>query len=99
MKMAKLQKSTLDPTKISGRCGRLKCCLRYEYDTYEEYQRELPPVGSRVVTKQGTGHVLAQEVLARRVLVEFEDHRRIPVTVEDVMTILTGGRKPPVEQE
>ncbi|MEQ1830231.1 MAG: regulatory iron-sulfur-containing complex subunit RicT, partial [Pirellula sp.] len=35
MKMAKLQKATLDPTKISGRCGRLKCCLRYEYDTYE----------------------------------------------------------------
>jgi cell fate regulator YaaT (PSP1 superfamily) len=93
MKMAKLQKSTLDPTKISGRCGRLKCCLRYEYDTYEEYQRELPPVGARVVTKQGTGHVLAHEVLARRVLVEFEDRRRIPVTVADVMTVLTGGQK------
>jgi cell fate regulator YaaT (PSP1 superfamily) len=93
MKMAKLQKSTLDPTKISGRCGRLKCCLRYEYDTYEEYQRELPPLGARVVTKQGTGQVLAHEVLARRVLVEFEDRRRIPVTVEDVMTVLTGGQK------
>jgi cell fate regulator YaaT (PSP1 superfamily) len=66
--------------------------LRYEYDTYEEYQRELPPVGSRVVTRQGTGQVLAQEILARRILVEFEDHRRIPVTVEDVMTVLTGGR-------
>jgi cell fate regulator YaaT (PSP1 superfamily) len=97
MKMAKLQKSTLDPTKISGRCGRLKCCLRYEYDTYEQFQRELPPVGSRVVTKQGTGQVLAHEVLARRVLVEFEDRRRIPVTVDDVMTVLTGGRKPPPE--
>ncbi len=36
MRMAKLQKATLDPTKISGRCGRLKCCLRYEYDDYEE---------------------------------------------------------------
>ena len=42
MKMAKLQKATLDPTKISGRCGRLKCCLRYEYDTYEELQQDLP---------------------------------------------------------
>jgi cell fate regulator YaaT (PSP1 superfamily) len=40
MKMAKLQKATLDPTKISGRCGRLKCCLRYEYELYE--RRELP---------------------------------------------------------
>ena len=40
MKMAKLQKATLDPTKISGRCGRLKCCLRYEYDTYVDMQKE-----------------------------------------------------------
>ena len=41
MKMAKMQKATLDPAKISGRCGRLKCCLRYEFETYE--QKELPP--------------------------------------------------------
>jgi len=40
MKMAKLQKATLDPTKISGRCGRLKCCLRYEFDSYEQSPRE-----------------------------------------------------------
>ena len=46
MKMAKLQKATLDPTKISGRCGRLKCCLRYEFDTYEQYSREMPSLGS-----------------------------------------------------
>ena len=43
MKMAKLQKATLDPTKISGRCGRLKCCLRYEYENYEQAQKETPP--------------------------------------------------------
>ena len=43
MKMAKMQKATLDPTKISGRCGRLKCCLRYEYDMYEQAQKEAPP--------------------------------------------------------
>ena len=42
MKMAKLQKATLDPTKISGRCGRLKCCLRYEYDTYVSLKEDLP---------------------------------------------------------
>ncbi|MEN6405095.1 MAG: regulatory iron-sulfur-containing complex subunit RicT [Thermoguttaceae bacterium] len=39
MRMAKLQKATLDPTKISGRCGRLKCCLRYEFETYEQLQK------------------------------------------------------------
>jgi cell fate regulator YaaT (PSP1 superfamily) len=88
MRMAKLQKSTLDPSKISGRCGRLKCCLRFEQDVYEEFHRELPPVGSRIVTRKGQGRVLAQEVLARKVLVEFEDNRRILVSVDDVLTRL-----------
>jgi cell fate regulator YaaT (PSP1 superfamily) len=88
MKMAKLQKSTLDPTKISGRCGRLKCCLRYEQDVYEEFQKELPPVGSRVLTAKGQGRVLAQELLARRLLVEFEDGRRLPVPAAEVLTRL-----------
>jgi cell fate regulator YaaT (PSP1 superfamily) len=88
MRMAKLQKSTLDPTKISGRCGRLKCCLRFEQDVYEEFQRELPSVGSQVVTQKGRGRVLAQEVLARKVLVEFEDNRRTLVTAEEILTRL-----------
>jgi len=88
MKMAKLQKSTLDPSKISGRCGRLKCCLRFEQDVYEEFQAELPHVGSRVLTAKGQGKVLAQEILARRVLVEFEDGRRLPVAVAEILTRL-----------
>jgi cell fate regulator YaaT (PSP1 superfamily) len=88
MRMAKLQKSTLDPTKISGRCGRLKCCLRFEQDVYEEFQKELPPPGSRVVTAKGQGRVLAQEILARKVLVEFEDGRRLVVGAEEVLTRL-----------
>jgi cell fate regulator YaaT (PSP1 superfamily) len=88
MRMAKLQKSTLDPTKISGRCGRLKCCLRFEQDVYEEFQEALPPVGVRVRTAKGQGRVLAQEVLARRVLVEFEDGRRIPVAAAEILTRL-----------
>jgi len=88
MRMAKLQKSTLDPNKISGRCGRLKCCLRFEQDVYEEFQKQLPPVGCRVVTRNGQGKVLAQEILARRVLIEFEDGRRLPVPADDVLTRL-----------
>jgi cell fate regulator YaaT (PSP1 superfamily) len=88
MRMAKLQKATLDPTKISGRCGRLKCCLRFEQDVYEEFVQQLPAVGSKVVTKAGPGRVLAQEILARRVLVEFEDGRRLPVPADDVLTRL-----------
>jgi hypothetical protein len=55
---------------------------------YEEFQRELPAVGSRVVTAKGQGRVLAHEILARRVLVEFEDGRRLPVAVDEVLTRL-----------
>jgi len=88
MRMAKLQKSTLDPSKISGRCGRLKCCLRFEQDVYEEFQQELPPPGARILTDKGQGRVLAQEILARKVLVEFEDGRRIVVAAADILTRL-----------
>ena len=86
MRMAKLQKSTLDPSKISGRCGRLKCCLRFEQDVYEEFQAQLPAVGARILTGKGKGSVLAQEVLARKVLVEFEDGRRLLVDHGEILT-------------
>jgi cell fate regulator YaaT (PSP1 superfamily) len=79
MKMAKIQKTTLDPSKISGRCGRLKCCLRYEYDTYRELEAMLPPQGSIVTTAGGRGRIVAHEILTQKVVVEFEDHRRVIV--------------------
>jgi cell fate regulator YaaT (PSP1 superfamily) len=88
MRMAKLQKSTLDPSKISGRCGRLKCCLRFEQDVYEEFQKELPPVGARILTPKGQGRVLSQEILAKKLLVEFEDGRRVIVAADEVLTRL-----------
>jgi cell fate regulator YaaT (PSP1 superfamily) len=91
MKMAKIQKATLDPTKISGRCGRLKCCLRYEYDTYEALQKELPPLGSDIVTSRGRARVLAQEILAGQLLVETEDHRRVMIAADEVLTVLKRG--------
>src|SRR3954463_2581912 len=94
MKMAKLQRATLDPSKISGRCGRLKCCLRYEYDTYQDLQRDLPPVGADIITNKGRARVLAQEILAGQVLVETEDMRRIVIEAADVLTVLKREKKP-----
>lgn len=99
MKMAKMQKATLDPNKISGRCGRLKCCLRYEYDTYEEHRRALPNVGATVVTKQGQGRVIAVELLARKLIVQYEDHRRILTEEKDVLTVVRGGSPPSEDSE
>ena len=93
MKMAKLQKATLDPNKISGRCGRLKCCLRYEYDTYEAHRRELPKVGATVITREGQGKVIAQELLVRRLLVSFEDGRRVMTDESDIVTVVSRGNR------
>ena len=106
MKMAKMQKATLDPTKISGRCGRLKCCLRYEYDTYEAAQAELPAVGSFVDTPDGRGRIIGHEVLAGQVLVEAEDRVRRLVDAAEVTKVKSPDRakakkskKPPKEKE
>jgi cell fate regulator YaaT (PSP1 superfamily) len=90
MRMAKIQKTTLDPSKISGRCGRLKCCLRYEFDTYQAIERELPSVGAKVTTGQGRGRVLALEILTRKIVIEYEDRRRVVLGVDDI----TGVEKP-----
>ncbi len=94
MKMAKLQKATLDPSKISGRCGRLKCCLRYEYETYLDLQRELPPVGAEIITSNGRAKVLGQEILAGQILVQMEDMRRIVIDSSEVLTVLEKKGKP-----
>jgi cell fate regulator YaaT (PSP1 superfamily) len=99
MRMAKVQKTTLDPSKISGRCGRLKCCLRYEFDTYQALEQELPPVGSRVITHRGQGRVLAQEILARKVVVEFDDHRRIVVGLDDIVGVEKSKLRPAQDED
>lgn len=93
MKMAKLQKASLDPNKISGRCGRLKCCLRYEYDTYEDARKSLPRIGLDVITATGRGRVVGHELLSRQLLLSMEDNRRIMVHVEEVLSVL-GSRRP-----
>ena len=95
MRMAKIQKTTLDPSKISGRCGRLKCCLRYEFDTYQALERDLPAVGSKVVTARGQGRVLALEILSQKVVVEFEDRRRVVVASDEILGVEKTGRSRP----
>lgn len=88
MKMAKLQKASLDPNKISGRCGRLKCCLRYEYDTYEDARKSLPRIGMDVITASGRGRIVGHELLSRQLLLTMEDNRRIMIHAEEVLSVL-----------
>ena len=92
MKMAKLQKSSLDPTKISGRCGRLKCCLRYEFETYDEIQKSLPEVGCQVVTRLGKAKVVAQQILAEQLLIETEDRRRMLIDASEVLSVIQKAK-------
>jgi len=75
MKMAKLQKLPLGSGKISGICGRLMCCLSYEYKIYKNLSKSLPKERQRVNTKQGKGKVVSVNVLKRIVYAELEDGR------------------------
>jgi cell fate regulator YaaT (PSP1 superfamily) len=81
MRMAKMQKATLDPAKISGYCGRLKCCLRYEDETYNELKKRLPRRNTVVTTEKGQGRVLDTQILTQLVIVEYEngDKEAIPL--------------------
>jgi len=85
MKMAKNQKATLDPSKISGRCGRLMCCLRYEDKVYEELKYTLPKKGSVVKTAQGIGEVINYSVLQQQVTIELENGSKINTSVADII--------------
>ena len=85
MRMAKLQKATLDPSKISGRCGRLKCCLRYEDQVYTELCKHLPKTNSWVQTEQGLGQVLEAQVLTQLVKVRLQTGRILAISVEEIL--------------
>lgn len=84
MRMAKMQKATLDPSKISGYCGRLKCCLRYEDQTYTQLKKKLPRRNATVNTPSGKGRVINGQILTQLVMVELEDGKREAFAVEDI---------------
>ena len=73
IKMAKEQNMSLNPSKISGNCGRLMCCLKYEQDVYEEKIKRLPKIGAIVKTEDGEGVVEGVETLKERLRVKLKD--------------------------
>ena len=72
IKMAKEQNLSLNPTKISGICGRLMCCLNYEQSTYEDIRKRMPQVGSIVKTEEGTGEVISNNTVKETVRVKYK---------------------------
>ena len=73
IKMAKEQNISLNPSKISGNCGRLMCCLKYEQEVYEEKLKRLPKIGAIVKTSEGTGEVSSVETLKEVIRVKYQD--------------------------
>ncbi|MFI4897659.1 MAG: regulatory iron-sulfur-containing complex subunit RicT [Phycisphaerales bacterium JB059] len=98
MKSAKTQKATLDPLKISGRCGRLMCCLRYEDQTYDELRRNLPHRKSRVGTPDGDGFVVDTQILTQLALVRLDSGEQVAVPVEDLSKPESATPPPPTER-
>ena len=84
IKMAKNQGLALNPSKISGVCGRLMCCLQYEHDNYKEMVKGMPRVNSHVQTPDGPGKVLKNEILAQRVMVRLDDESIMTYSKEEL---------------
>ncbi|MBN1795895.1 MAG: hypothetical protein JW804_04420 [Sedimentisphaerales bacterium] len=87
MRMAKMQKATLDPSKISGYCGRLKCCLRYEDKMYTELKKRLPKKNIEVNTPNGIGKVIDTQILTQLVVVEYASGSREAIAVEEIEVV------------
>ena len=98
MRSAKVQKATLDPLKISGRCGRLMCCLRYEDQTYKDLKANLPHRKTLVGTEFGAGIVMDSKILTQLVLIKLEHNgEEIAVPVEELMDPKTCPRPEELE--
>ena len=102
IKMAKEQGLSLNPTKISGSCGRLMCCLKYEQEAYESLLRSTPKVGSLVTTKEGKGVVTESNILTGALKVRLDkspDSPPVSMTREDVKVIRDNKIKVAKEEQ
>lgn len=102
IKMAKDQNLSLNPSKISGNCGRLMCCLKYEDEVYQEKMKRLPHIGAIVKTADGVGEVDAIETLAERLRVKFkngEDYSYKKYDLKDIKIIKDTQKEAYDEEE
>jgi cell fate regulator YaaT (PSP1 superfamily) len=84
VKMAKEQSVSLNPEKISGLCGRLMCCLAFEFDAYQDMRKDIPKCGKMILTPEGRGKVIRQNIFQGEISVLLEDGREITVKVSDL---------------
>lgn len=96
VKMAKEQGLALNPTKISGQCGRLLCCLGYEYETYNELKKGMPKCGKKVMWENREHEVTSQNILQQKVTLRDREGTKCDVTMEELRT---GQASQPAAQE
>ncbi len=97
IKMAKNQGLALNPSKISGVCGRLMCCLQYEHDTYKELVKNLPRVNSLVETPDGPGKVIKNEILEQKVVVRLDDESYMTYPMNELTVSSSPSRSKTIE--
>ncbi|MEW6088298.1 MAG: stage 0 sporulation family protein [bacterium] len=85
IRMAKTQNMILNPQKISGICGRLMCCLMYEYEIYKDLLKDLPKVGSKITVKEGQGRIIAIDPLRGIVRIKLENENEIEVNAQELV--------------
>jgi len=93
VKMAKEQNLSLNPTKISGVCGRLMCCLKYEYADYQRLKKGLPKVGKRVHSSEGSGKIIRQNVMEQRLIVQLDEGGEVELAAADISMDDNSERK------
>ena len=101
IKMAKDQNLSLNPSKISGNCGRLMCCLKYENEVYQEKIAKLPHIGAIVKTPDGVGEIEAVETLSERIKVKFkneEDYNHKKYEIKDIK-VIKDTQKEAIDEE
>ena len=84
IKMAKDQGLALNPSKISGVCGRLMCCLQYEHENYKELVQGMPKVGGNIQTPSGSGRVLKNNIIEQTVLIRLEDESILTYSLDEL---------------
>ncbi len=93
IRMAKEQGLSLNPTKISGQCGRLMCCLTFEFETYKELKKKFPKIGKNITTPEGNGKVIRHNAIRGRVVVRLQDGREMDFT-PDKLSRHKGPNRP-----
>ncbi|AEB09973.1 PSP1 domain-containing protein [Desulfobacca acetoxidans] len=84
VRMAKEQNLSLNPSKISGCCGRLMCCLTYEYQTYMDLKAGLPKIGKKIMLPEGEAKIIRQNIINQTITVELSDGREVEVPMSQV---------------